>query len=107
MDNESGFTLAGLFPLPTPEGIDMTALMDIMYLLTTPLFGLMFALLVFFSKRSLTQNDEAWKTAHKKFDKLVDKIELLAEKTIASETRLQMHINDKAAHTYGRRDDDV
>lgn len=107
MENETPFTLASFFPPLQQGAVDMSQLLDLIYLLTTPLFGLMFAMMVFFLKRLLKQNDESWKQAHLKFDKLVEKLELIAEKTITNEVKIQMHIDDKSAHNYGRRDNDV
>jgi hypothetical protein len=96
MVNEAATALATFAPHLPLEPFDMTGLIDAMYLLTTPLFGILFAAMVFFLRRILKQ-----------FDKAVDKLEMLTEKSIRNETVLNTHIVDDRIHDFSRRQTDV
>jgi hypothetical protein len=88
--------LATFAPHLPPETYDMTGLIDAMYLLTTPLFGILFGSMVFFLRRILKQ-----------FDRAVEKLEMLTEKSIKNETVLNTHIADDRIHDFSRRQTDV
>lgn len=90
-----------------PEVFDMASVIDVVYLVTAPIFVILFGIIAWFSRRSVRQNDEAWKAAERKFDLLIDKIGDLTKVASVTEARLNMHIDDKSAHNYGRCDKDV
>jgi hypothetical protein len=88
--------LAAYIPQLPPEVYDMAGLIDNIYIVTTPLYGLMFGAMVFFLRRILKQ-----------FDRAIDKLELLTEKSIRNETVLNGHIADDRIHDFSRRKQDV
>ena len=88
--------LASYAPALPPEVYDMAALIDNIYIVTTPLYGLLFGAMVFFLRRILKQ-----------FDRAIDKLELLTEKSIKNETVLNGHIADDRIHDFSRRQHDV
>lgn len=94
--HDESANIAPFLPQLPPEAYDMAELIDTIYLLTTPLYGLMFGAMVFFLRRILKQ-----------FDKAVDKLELLTEKSIKNETILTQHIIDDRIHDFSRRHSDV
>ncbi len=95
MENEATFTLASFFPPLQQGAVDMTQLLDLLYLLTTPLFGIMFGLMIWLLNRLVDR-----------YDKGLEELKEIKEIVIVDRERLQGHIDNKEIHTYGRRSED-